>query len=91
MVITLKEKQPGWPVPLVKPVKNPDAIAAMKAKKAEKDKTLPKSKPAATAPTPAKGGKKDPGWLHGVISKEDATGLFLIRCRCPIGPCARYV
>lgn len=94
LVIALKEKQPGWPVPLVKPVKNPDAVAALKAKKAGKDKTLPKSKPAAAAPTAARGsvrGKKDPGWLHGAISKEAASGPFSNLLSCPIGSCARHV
>jgi len=96
LVNALRKKQPGWPVALVKPIKNPAAKktsgksaspkkAAGSIKK-KKSGTLEKKKSKSKSLK-----KKKPIWLHGDISKEDADevitkaglddGRYLVRSR----------
>lgn len=77
LIDTLATKPKGWPVALTKPIKNPGA-------------STPKKKAAK-----AKGGGKKkatrPGWLHGNLTKEEASelvnnagatkGQYLVRSR----------
>lgn len=88
MVNALRKKQPGWPVALVKPIKNPKkAKSSVKSPAKTSGKTSAKKE--AGAAKKKKSGtlekkkskskslkKKKPIWLHGSISKEEADELM---------------
>lgn len=66
----------GWPVQLTKPVnvKGSDEPAAKKAAP-KKSEAAPKKAPAKKAPA-KKAGSGKPSWLHGSLSKEEATEVM---------------
>eukprot|EP00039_Didymoeca_costata_P018674 m.334494 g.334494 ORF g.334494 m.334494 type:complete len:517 (+) comp17366_c0_seq1:136-1686(+) len=91
LVSHLSSKQPGWPVPLNKPVKNPEYKAPGGGTKKRKA-SVSKKKDGTTKP-------KKPKWLHGELSQQEANdlvtqaglddGRFLVRSRA--GKKGQYV
>jgi hypothetical protein len=85
LITALRQKQPGWPVALVKPIKNGKGSASKPVAAGAAPKA--KVKKSSVSSTTSSGGKKDsskkslkkksPAWLHGPISKEEADELLL--------------
>jgi len=75
LVQALRKKQPGWPVALVKPVKNPEkAKTSGKKGSVKKAKAGSVKKPKKEKPKSLK--KKKPIWLHGNLTKDEADALL---------------
>ena len=95
LVNALRKKQPGWPVALVKPIKNPEKAKKTSAKTSAKKAAGSIKKKKSTGGLEKKKSKslkkKKPIWLHGDLSKEEASeiitkagldnGRYLVRSR----------